>query len=404
MRIVIASEIDGIAGGRETYLCNVAPMLQAAGHEVRFAFERPAAASERSIAHGSVWRLPGDIDAIAAWAPDVAYLHGTSDPKIDRLIATRFPTAYFPHGYYGTCISGAKCHARPAMETCGRSLGLGCLAAYFPRRCGGNSPITMLKRYWTERRRGKNLPLFRAVVVASRHMQAEYRNHGVASERLHVAPLFPTDLSPDPSPPGDRAMTGRILFAGRLIALKGCRLLADAVGLARQRLKRPLELVVAGDGPERKDMESAASARNLPARFVGWVDAERRTELMREADVLAVPSVWPEPFGLVGIEAGCVGLPAAAFAVGGIPDWLESGASGELADRDALTAENLADALTRALRDPDHWQRLRRGAWEVSQRFSRGGHLTKLDSILRKCVQPRLSCADGISSPAAPTG
>ena len=59
-----------------------------------------------------------------------------------------------------------------------------------------------------------------------------------------------------------------------------------------------------------------------------------------------MPSVWPEPFGLVGIEAGCVGLPAAGFGVGGIPDWLRPGETGELASRKSTNGEQpgLADA------------------------------------------------------------
>jgi glycosyltransferase involved in cell wall biosynthesis len=385
MRILIASDFGGIVGGRETYLHNVAPLLQLAGHDVRFAFEQPAAAEMPAIVRGLVWRLPVDFDSIAAWVPEVAYVHGMSDPNVERSIASRWPTAYFPHGYYGTCVSGTKCHTRPAIEPCQRTLGLGCLAAYFPHGCGGNNPLTMLRRYWVERRRCANLALFRAVLVASRHMQIEYRNHGVAAERLHLTPLFPGDVSPDPAPPVDRALTGQILLVGRLNAVKGGRLLIDAIDLARQQLKRPLELVVAGDGPEREVMERAAAAVNLPIRFVGWVDPMRRTQLMREADVLAVPSLWPEPFGLVGIEAGCVGLPAAGFAVGGIPDWLEPGVSGESSD--SLTAAGLANALTRALNDPAHWQRLRIGAWEISHRFSRQTHLGQLESILQRCAQ-----------------
>jgi glycosyltransferase involved in cell wall biosynthesis len=179
-------------------------------------------------------------------------------------------------------------------------------------------------------------------------------------------------------------MTGQVLLVGRLNAAKGGRLLIDAVDLAQQRLKRPLELVVAGDGPERESMEGAAAALNLPVRFVGWVDPVRRTQLMREADVLAVPSLWPEPFGLVGIEAGCIGLPAAGLAVGGIPDWLQPGVSGE--STDSLTAAGLADALARVLCDQAHWKHLRHGAWETSRRFSPKAHLDRLEPILQECA------------------
>ena len=47
-----------------------------------------------------------------------------------------------------------------------------------------------------------------------------------------------------------------------------------------------------------------------------------------------VPSIWPEPFGQVGPEAGLYGVPAAAFAVGGTPSWLTDGVNGRLAPGD----------------------------------------------------------------------
>ena len=129
--------------------------------------------------------------------------------------------------------------------------------------------------------------------------------------------------------------------------LKGGLMLVKAMHLAVRSLGRPLTLAAAGEGEERPAMEILARRLNVPAEFHGWVDPARRGELMRGADLLAVPSVWPEPFGLVGLEAACVGLPAVAFAVGGIPDWLAAGESGELAPGDPPKAEGLAAALVR---------------------------------------------------------
>jgi glycosyltransferase involved in cell wall biosynthesis len=118
------------------------------------------------------------------------------------------------------------------------------------------------------------------------------------------------------------------------------------------------------------------------AEFTGWLGSAEKLELLRQSDLLAVPSLWPEPFGLVGIEAGCVGLPAVGFAVGGIPDWLIPGYSGELAPADPPTVEGLAEAIVRALSDPTGHAKLSRGAWEVARRFTLASHLAKLEPIL----------------------
>ena len=54
--------------------------------------------------------------------------------------------------------------------------------------------------------------------------------------------------------------------------------------------------------------------------------------LLASAGLLVVPSLWPEPFGLVGFEAAAHGVPVAGFRVGGIPEWLIDGVTGHLAD------------------------------------------------------------------------
>jgi glycosyltransferase involved in cell wall biosynthesis len=120
----------------------------------------------------------------------------------------------------------------------------------------------------------------------------------------------------------------------------------------------------------------------VAATFHGWVDREQRDRILGAADLLAVPSLWPEPFGLVGVEAGRLGLPAVGFAVGGIPDWLIAGKTGELAPGDPPTVAGLADAIVRALRDPVHHAHLRRGAWEHARPFTIASHLDRLEPIL----------------------
>jgi glycosyltransferase involved in cell wall biosynthesis len=240
----------------------------------------------------------------------------------------------------------------------------------------------MLGLYAQQRRRNQLLCHYRAVLVASRHMHEEYRKHGVAPERLHLLPLFPTNHSPDAEPPQRREMTGRILMVGRFTNPKGGMLLVRAVAKARRLLQRPLTLVLAGEGPNLPEMVGLARREGVPVNYCGWVGAKEQENLFRNADLLAVPSTWPEPFGLVGIEAACFGLPSVGFTVGGIRDWLLPGETGEVADGDAPTPLDLAEAIARALCDPEHHQRLRVGAWHTAHRFSLTSHLERLEKFL----------------------
>jgi glycosyltransferase involved in cell wall biosynthesis len=387
MRILVATTHRTVVGGVETYLRVLLPQLRERGHEVALLHEAEAAPGQPTV-DGKCpglrrWRVGEDgVRAALAAAPDVCFLQGLESPAVERELLDRVPVVLFAHNYHGTCISGTKEHSRPCPRPCDRTLGPGCLAAYFPHRCGGLNPLTAWRLYRLQQRRRRLLPRYAAVAVASRHMHREYSRHGVRDDRLQVLPLFPPGVAPSPEPPRLRPLSGRVLMVGRLTAVKGCRQLVEAAALARPRLGRGLTLVVAGDGPERGAMEESARRAGLPAEFTGWVDARTRGALMAGADVLAVPSVWPEPFGLVGLEAGCLGVPAVAYAVGGVPDWLRPGESGELAPADPPTAAGLADALLRALGHPDRLGRLGQGAWRVAGEFTAERHLSRLEGIL----------------------
>jgi glycosyltransferase involved in cell wall biosynthesis len=174
-----------------------------------------------------------------------------------------------------------------------------------------------------------------------------------------------------------------VLFLGRHTPDKGVDYLIRALPMAAAKLGRSLRLVTAGTGPDLPRLGTLAARLGVPAQFRGWVAENERIDLMREADLLAVPSVWPEPFGLVGIEAGCVGLPAVAYAVGGIPDWLIPRESGELAGGDPPTVEGLAQAMVRALSDQVRYSGLRVGAWRVARRFTMEAHLSVLEPTLQ---------------------
>jgi glycosyltransferase involved in cell wall biosynthesis len=389
MRILITATHRSVVGGTEAYLRALLPLLRAQGHELGLLTARPAGAGRAAVDDLCPglpsWVADGPAAALAAaraWRPDVVYAQGSPEPAADAALAAAFPAVAYVHDYAGACVSGNKCHAAPVWQPCGRRLGPACLGLYFPRRCGGRNPITALKLYRLGRRRQRLLPRYRAVLVASRHMAAEVVRNGAPPDRVAVTPLFPAATAPDPTGPGPRPRSGRVLFLGRITALKGWRVLTDALPRAAAEIGRPLTLVVAGDGPDEEAFAAAARQRGVPAEFLGWVGAGRREAELRAADVLAVPSVWPEPFGLVGIEAGCVGLPVVAFDVGGIPDWLTPGVSGELAPGERPNAGAFAAALVRALRDDAHLHRLGVGAWETACRFTPESHLARLLPVL----------------------
>ena len=335
------------------------------------------------------------------WKPDVVYSQGLEDAGLQSALLSEYPTVLYAHNYVGTCASGEKCHAFPRSEPCDRKFGPACLALYLPRRCGGLHPGTMLKMYRRAAQRNAQIPQFAAVLVASEHMRREYERHGVQPGRIHLAALpnpNETEHSGALAKPSSR---GNLLFLGRLTRLKGAAALLQAIPMAEKQMGRPLSATVAGDGPERKRLEEFARRNRLTAKFTGWLGSSQKADVISKADLLVVPSLWPEPFGLVGIEAGAQGVPAVAYDVGGISDWLISGYSGELAPGHPPTVEGLAVAIARALSDPSHYAKLCQGACEVAGRFTLAAHLSKLESTLQTILEKARTTPSELSGRAS---
>jgi glycosyltransferase involved in cell wall biosynthesis len=219
----------------------------------------------------------------------------------------------------------------------------------------------------------------------SEHIQREYIRNGIAPERTH---RLPCHVPPAPERSLDVLRRGesppsRIVFVGRMERLKGGHVLLDALPAVQQSLQRPLQVKFVGDGRLRDTWEEHAR-RVCPdpslcrVEFTGWVGAAERTRLLSEADVLVVPSLWPEPFGLIGLEAAACGVPAAAFDVGGISEWLHDGVTGHLASTDGLRAEHLAAAIGECLRDRAAHDALSKGALDMASRHSMRKHVAAL--------------------------
>jgi glycosyltransferase involved in cell wall biosynthesis len=176
-----------------------------------------------------------------------------------------------------------------------------------------------------------------------------------------------------------------MVYMGRLTEMKGVSHAIRSTAIASSMLGTALTLVIAGDGPELETCRALARSSTTPIEVLGWVNGEQRLELLKGADALVVPSLWPEPFGMVGIEAGCLGVPSVGYAAGGIVDWLEPGVSGELAE--PFDVASLGAALTRALSGAEHHQRLRLGAWAKARSYGTEKHLRTLLALFEACVQ-----------------
>ena len=174
MRIAVVNSLGRIAGGIETYLDVVIPAFEAQGHEIGFwyEFDEPANHAPIDSGHGTRWCVTGlgeeiALDSLERWRPDVLYLQNLSDVHLENRVTRLAPTVYFAHQYHGTCMSGNKAFRYPTARPCSRQFGLPCLLLYYPRRCGGLNPATMVRAYRDNRNRLRSMAGYTAVVTHS---------------------------------------------------------------------------------------------------------------------------------------------------------------------------------------------------------------------------------------------
>jgi glycosyltransferase involved in cell wall biosynthesis len=363
MRIACTNHHRQLVGGTESYLKRIIPELVRLGHTVSLWHEGSVADGAAAIEAPEAFQVDSGSPAqLRIWQPDLIFNNGLMSMDWEAALAPICPVVHYAHNYYGTCISGEKLHKFPSPQPCGRCFGPACLTYYLPRRCGGLNPLTMWHDYRLQSRRLENLRYAAAIVTASKHIQQEYRNHGFSAE---CAPLF---VAPPIAQPN--AKRNRILFCGRMMSLKGGALLLDAIPEVERLLGWQVEVFFAGDGPERQAWES----RGTKATFTGWISQSELRDL--ECGLLVMPSLWPEPFGLAGLE---LGLPVAAFPAGGIPEWLHNGVNGHLAQ--SSTVHALAVAIVDCIRDQAHFEQLQQGALRVGAGFNIQRHLDALVPI-----------------------
>lgn len=311
---VLLLSTAGAIGGTERVVLSLARQFSARGVDVRAIFPKSADAGSliawardegvaaetdprllpMATARGArdILRLRG---LVRSWKPDVVNLHyGGNHISIKDVIAVR--------------LAGTRCVASVHHPTPWRNAG-------------------MNKRRMTR----MATKLCAAVVVQSRAMRDVLLEAGVDRGKIRLVPL---GVQPPATGMERRAARTRLGLQndafivgalGRLVPEKGVRDLIAAFGTVPPTGSDML--VIAGDGPERNALESAAAPFGSRVRFLGAVAST--DDFYAALDVFALTS-HNEGFGLVFVEAAFRGVPSIGGDVGGVPDAVQDGVTGLL--------------------------------------------------------------------------
>jgi len=216
-------------------------------------------------------------------------------------------------------------------------------------------------------------------------MARELSINGLDPDRIAIVPPIPAALAG--ATPLPASGEPEVLFVGQVIRGKGVDLLLQALG----QVPGDWHATIVGTGNHLDPCRRLAETLGIAARveFAGWVPHQALEPFYARAAVCVVPSRWPEPFGMVGVEAMARGRPVIGFAVGGIPDWLDDGVTGILIP-EADTAR-LGAAIAELLAQPARAEALgRAGVERVRVRFQPDQYLDRLMQILREADRKEL--------------
>jgi glycosyltransferase involved in cell wall biosynthesis len=199
-----------------------------------------------------------------------------------------------------------------------------------------------------------------------------------------------------PWPPAPAAGRGlRVLFAGRLIPIKGIDMLLRALANLRNE-GAAVTLDIVGDGPMREDWTRLSRELGLAAcvNFHGALPLDAVAARMQACHVFCLPSVR-ESGGAVVLEAMASARPVIALDFGG-PAEIVTDAFGALLPMrsTAQVVDALRDTLAGVMRDPVAWERKGQAARsEIEARYSWPAKIAAAEDTYREVIVERtLSC------------
>lgn len=380
---MLAQSFAPIVGGEERVVEDLSRELVARGHEVSIAtLRQPGNESVGEMAGARVYPLGSTSYRVTSSERDRERRHSppAPDPEtvrdLSRVLLRERPQIVHAHNWLVHSYLPLARGAHSALTLSLHDYGLICATKRLRRRnhvCSGPAPVkcqVCASRHYGVTKglvaafgtRSSESRLRRAVDVflpVSSTVEELCRIHD--EEVSRVIPNFIGELPPAPA--GDPRLARLpdepfILFFGDVTEDKGAWELAEA----HRMLADPPPLVLIG----RCYIDELASRPGVHV-MGAWPHA-LAIEALRRSLFSVAPSLWPEPFGLVALEAAAAGKPIVATAMGGLRDIVVDGETGLMVppeDREALAA-----ALQKLIADAGLRERLGAAARTRAARFS----------------------------------
>jgi len=397
--LFIAGNWGGPANGIDRYIIETTRLLAARGHSCQLVYSREKGPwMTTNVPFTRIHQVPGlhhppdaahptAADALEAvireWNPDLCFFHSIHHHQaLSRIVGLR-PVAGMLHDYVAICLKDTRRYYF-SRRLCQAPLGTRCLwTGHFIRKPLNGRHLPRLMNLATARRLVCALKAIPTLITASQAVKEAYLQNGFSAERIHVLPLFVS--LPAIEVPTTYPREKSVLFVGRLTdRYKGADVLLRAAGSCRERFF----IDIVGGGACLPRLQTLAHKLGLDdrVRFHGWAGPEQVHGFYQKAGVLAMPSLWAEPFGLVGLEALANGTPVVAFDAGGIREWLSDGRTGFLVPY--ADEKKFAEKLDLLIADAEKVKEMgQAGRRSVEELFSPERHSNALLDLFNQCRQ-----------------
>jgi len=404
MRILLVSDYGTPTGGAELMVLALRDALRRRGHDARlfassaYPLDMPSQADYECFGISSKLRGLTQVANLSAFLnltivlrdfrPDVVHVRlflSQLSPLILPAIRD-VPAIYHVAWYRCICPLGTKmlpdhssCNA-PAGTACLKN---GCLPIY-------TWPSLMIQmKLWRHWRDAFDL------IVANSH---------ATRSRLEADGIHPVEVvwNGVPVRAARKALTSppTIAFAGRLVWEKGADVLLRAFAKVVAQIPQA-RLLMAGDGPERRDLAVLIDRLNLNANvcLLGHLSREKLEDCFATVWLQVVPSRWEEPFGIVAAEALMRGTAVVATDSGGLAEMIRHGETGLLVPADQPDA--LGEALLALLQDPARTEHMGRNGREFALRYLTEDTFVDRFLDLYRCLCRRAPAEAAVSNPSS---
>jgi glycosyltransferase involved in cell wall biosynthesis len=300
-------------------------------------------------------------------------------------ITSECPIVYTLHNHDAYCPSGTK-YFTASKSCCDRNMSYAlCTWGHLLDGCGSRRPNKLIQNLLRARKELETLKKLKVPVIAnSNYVRDQLVKNGMPLDQvvtLHCGTSIPK-TTPIPLTQSIH-QNHRILFVGRIVQNKGLEWLLRALTLSDQHI----HLDIAGEGWDRSRMERLAKDQGVNNQITwhGWCDSKKLDALYEQCFALIFPSVWPEPAGLVTLEAYARYRPVIASAVGGIPEYIRSGETGILVTTNDI--KQLAEAINELAQDYPKTRSMGEQGYDLFvEKFSIETHIQRLQEIYVQCI------------------